>query len=195
MQTPGCVPHPTDPSLMFNWNLPIDTLGNRETSAWVDQSTIHVKDKMLKKLFITGFNLALLTVTVAACTPPSETAAPGNGEATESMVGRSTYGEISLPPEPQRFGTDPEQIVLDAFGLETPREGNFNQEVTLVEQTSERAIAMLTQTGLLDDSVEGIRYWVEFEAGENAWEMVWAGRQVRCYAGRGSQDWTTELCI
>ena len=149
---------------------------------------------MLKKLLITGLNLALLTVTVAACTPPPETSEPDNGEEAESMAGRSTYGEISLPPEPQRFGTDPEQIVLDAFGSETPIEGNFNQEVTVVEQTPDAAIVMLTQTGFLDDSVEGMRYWVELEAGENAWEMVWVGRQVRCYTGRGSQDWTTELC-
>jgi len=52
----------------------------------------------------------------------------------------------------------------------------------------------LTQTGLLDDSVEGIHYWLEFDAGENAWGMVWVGRQVRCYPSRGSQEWSTELC-
>jgi hypothetical protein len=24
---------------------------------------------------------------------------------------------------------------------------------------------------------------------------VWAGSQVKCQPGRGSQDWTTELCF
>ena len=99
-----------------------------------------------------------------------------------------------MPPESQRFGASPEQIAVDAFGIPEPTEGNFNQEVRLVEPTSDIAVVTLTQTGLLDDAVEGMRYWLELEAGENAWEMVWAGRQVRCYANRGSQEWTTELC-
>jgi hypothetical protein len=129
--------------------------------------------------------IAILS-TAAACVSPPPIATPTD---------RSAYGEISLPPENQRFGAYPEQIALDAFGAaEIPTEGNFNQATQLVEQTSEMAIVTLTQTGLLDDSVEGVRYWLEFDAGENAWEMVWAGRQVRCYPGRGSQDWTTELC-
>lgn len=129
--------------------------------------------------------IALLSP-VAACVAPSE---------PESPTGRSAYGEISLPPESQRYGRDLEIVAIDAFGTaEIPTEGNFEQEVEIVEQTTTDAIVILTQTGLLDDSVEGMRYWLEFDAGENAWEMVWAGRQVRCYAGRGSQDWTTELC-
>ena len=139
---------------------------------------------MNNRLFSTLGAIALLSTTTACMTPP----------VPEAPTERSAYGEISLPPESQRFGAYPEQIALDAFGMEEPMEGNFSQETQLVEQTSERAIVTLTQTGLLDDSVEGVRYWLEFDAGEAAWEMVWAGRQVRCYPGRGSQDWTTELC-
>lgn len=145
---------------------------------------------MLKQSLVTGLQWGLLTLTMLGTTtacvaPPAETA---------PQTERSAYGAISLPPEAQRLGPAPEAIALAAFGLEEPTEGNFNQAVEVVEQTSERAIVTLTQTGLLDDSVEGVRYWLEFDAGENAWEMVWAGRQVRCYAGRGSQEWTTELC-
>lgn len=140
---------------------------------------------MNTRLLSTLGAIALCGTTVA-CVAPSE---------TTPTTERSAYGEISLPPESQRFGSDLEQIALAAFGAsEIPSEGNFNQEVTVVEQTSEMATVTLTQTGLLDDSVEGIRYWLEFDAGENAWEMVWAGRQVRCYPGRGSQEWSTELC-
>jgi hypothetical protein len=139
---------------------------------------------MNTRLFSTLGAIAILGTTTA-CTLPT---------ASDSASERSAYGEISLPPESQRFGAYPEQIALDAFGLEKPMEGNFSQETSLIEQNSEMAIVTLTQTGLLDDSVEGVRYWLEFDAGEAAWEMVWAGRQVRCYPGRGSQDWTTELC-
>ena len=113
---------------------------------------------------------------------------------TESQEARSAYSEVPLPAEAQRFGADPEQIALDAFGLEEPGEGNFTQVVTTVEQIPTMATVILTQTGLLDDSVEGMRYWLEFAAEEDAWKMVWVGRQVRCYPNRGSQDWAIELC-
>ncbi len=137
------------------------------------------------RLFNTLGAIAIAATTVA-CVAPTDSSPSSK---------RSAYGEISLPPIEQRFGADPEQVAVDAFGAsEFPSEGNFTQEVMLVDQTSEMAIVTLTQTGLLDDSVEGVRYWLEFDAGENAWEMVWAGRQVRCYPGRGSQEWTTELC-
>jgi len=140
---------------------------------------------MNTRLFSTLGAISLIGTTTACMAPPP----------AETPTERSAYGEISLPPESQRFGRDLEIIAIDAFGTaEMPTEGNFSQEVTIVEQTTTDAIVTLTQTGLLDDSVEGVRYWLEFDAGENAWEMVWAGRQVRCYPGRGSQDWTTELC-
>ncbi|WP_204140771.1 hypothetical protein [Halomicronema sp. CCY15110] len=113
---------------------------------------------MNNRLFSTLGAIALLSTTTACMTPP----------APEAPTEQSAYGEISLPPESQRFGAYPEQIALDAFGMEEPMEGNFSQETQLVEQTSERAIVTLTQTGLLDDSVEGMRYWLEFDAGEAA---------------------------
>lgn len=139
--------------------------------------------------------IALLGITTACTTPPEPSEADMDTDAVpESMAGRSEYSEIPLPPEAERFGPDPKAITLAALGIDTPAEGNFNQEVTVVEQTPEMEIVTLTQTGLLDDSVEGMRYWLEFEAGDDAWEMVWAGRQVRCYPGRGSQEWSTELC-
>ncbi len=145
---------------------------------------------MLKKHLITGFSVVLLTGMAGACvqSPPPEP------ETTVSMEGRSAYSEVSLPPDDQRFGAYPEQIALDAFGITEPVEGNFAQEVQVVEQTPTQAVVTLSQTGLPDDSVEGMRYWLEFEAGENQWELVWAGRQVKCWPGRGSQEWSTDLC-
>jgi len=141
---------------------------------------------MLKiKLFGLAGAIALVGM-VTACTPQSPTTTPEAETGVESAEGRATYSEVPLPPADQLVGTDPEQIALDAFGMEEPGEGNFTQEVTVVEQTTTDAVVTLTQTGLLDDSVEGMRYWLEFTAADNQWEMVWAGRQVRCQPNRGS---------
>jgi hypothetical protein len=152
---------------------------------------------MLKiKLFSLVGAISLLGL-ASACTPQTPTPAPESEtgtESTESVEGRGAYSEVPLPPADQLVGTDPEQIALNAFGMADPGEGNFTQEVTVVEQTATDAVVTLTQTGLLDDSVEGMRYWLEFTAADNQWEMVWAGRQVRCRPNRGSQDWSTDLC-
>jgi len=128
-----------------------------------------------------------------ACTlPPSSEQDPAS--IAEPLEGRPAYREVSLPPKNQRFGADPEEISLDAFGIAEPVEGNFTQEVDMVKQTRTRAIVSLIQTGLPDDSVKAIRYRLEFESEENQWELVWAGRQVRCWPGRGSQEWSRDLC-
>lgn len=142
-----------------------------------------------------------------ACTPeppttPPETdsgseavaPAPETGSGSASMAERAAYSEVPLPPEEQRVGASPQEIALAAFGLDDPGEGNFTQEVTVDEQTATDAVVTLTQTGLLDDSVEGMQYRLEFVAADNQWEMVWAGRQVRCQLNRGSQEWSTDLC-
>jgi hypothetical protein len=137
--------------------------------------------------------IALLGM-VAACTPQSSTPDPDPGSVSESAEGRAAYSEVPLPPADQRMGATPDQIALDVFGLDDPGEGNFAQEVAVVEETPTQSILTLTQTGLLDDSVEGMRYWLEFAPKDNQWELVWVGRQVRCRPNRGSQEWSTDLC-
>jgi hypothetical protein len=152
------------------------------------------------KLFGLAGVIALMGMAIA-CTPPTPTPDPEADTGTESVApdsdtveGRAAYSEVPLPPADQLVGTDPEAIALAAFGLEEPGEGNFAQEVTVDEQTATEAVVTLTQTGLLDDSVEAMRYRLEFAAAANQWEMVWSGRQVRCQPNRGSQEWSTDLC-
>jgi hypothetical protein len=151
-------------------------------------------EMMLKiKLFSLVGAIALIGI-ASACTPQSPISDPESDAVSESVEGRAAYSEVPLPPEDQRTGADPEQIALAAFGMADPGEGNFTQEVTVDEQTATDAVITLTQTGLLDDSMEGMRYRLEFAAADNQWEMLWAGNQVRCQPNRGSQEWSTDPC-
>jgi hypothetical protein len=147
---------------------------------------------------IRGLGTGLLMVAIAACdqarTPEAPLTETPESPATEPMTGRAAYSEIPLPEASLLVGDDPQQIALNAFGSAEPMEGNFEEEVVLVEQTATQAVVNLTQTSLPDDSVEGMRYWLEFVPEGNQWQMVWAGRQARCQPNRGSQEWTTELC-
>ncbi len=149
---------------------------------------------MLEKSLIASLNLGLLLLTVTACAPSNPVAAPDAGPAVEAVEGRSAYDEVPLPPEDQRLGADPQQIALNAFGLPEPGEGNFKQKAEIVSQTPSQTVVTLLQTGRPDTSVEGMRYRMEFEAKGTDWQLVWVGRQVRCWLGRGSQDWSTNPC-
>lgn len=112
--------------------------------------------------------------------------------ATESNP--NDYQELPLPSDANLVGIDPKQVALDLFGIAEPVEGNFQEEVLLETQSDNRVIVNLTQTGLLDDSVEGLRYRLEFVSNNGQWKLDWVGRQVRCYPERGSQTWSTEGC-
>ncbi len=141
--------------------------------------------------------MGLLLGAIAACTPTPptpEVETPDSGSVVEPTEDRSAYSEVPLPEPDLLVGADPEEIAVAAFGQSDPGEGNFNQEVMLVEETPTQALVSLTQTGRLDDSVEGMRYRLEFVPEGDQWRLDWAGRQVRCQPNRGSQEWSTELC-
>ena len=115
---------------------------------------------------------------------------------------REEYTQLDLsqlPVDVSLRGTHPQEIALAIFGNQEPREGNFQETVTVQYPREDRALVILTQIGLLDDSIKGFRYRLEFEkerpSGKSQWRLVWAGRQQTCWPGRGSQDWTTEPCF
>jgi hypothetical protein len=95
-------------------------------------------------------------------------------------------------------GDDPKAVSMTAFG-EMNLEGG-SPDVQVEYPQPNQAVVTITQIGLADDSVRGIRYRAELvpttkpsQAGKQ-WEMVWAGSQFTCQPGRGHRDWSTELC-
>jgi hypothetical protein len=116
-------------------------------------------------------------------------------------VERDQYTPIDLKtmePPISLTGNDPREVALAAFGLKEKNEPSVKETIALNTISPQQAIVYITQLGLADDSVRGLRYRVEFEATSHAnqpqWRMTWAGKQNICWKGRGSQDWTTELC-
>jgi hypothetical protein len=95
-------------------------------------------------------------------------------------------------------GNDPKEIALSAFG-NIESEGGI-RDVKVDYPQPNQAVVTITQTGVADDSVGGIRYRVELRQNKEVptgrqWEIVWAGSQVKCHQGRGHQDWSMELCL
>lgn len=111
---------------------------------------------------------------------------------------RDSYSAINLEQiNSELTGSNPREIAIAAFGIQEPQEGNFQQTVTIDDRNPQQVVVTMTQNNLPDDSVQDVRYRVEFEpvANQSQWRMVWAGRQQRCRQGRGSQNWTTEACL
>ncbi|AFZ35683.1 hypothetical protein Sta7437_2133 [Stanieria cyanosphaera PCC 7437] len=108
--------------------------------------------------------------------------------------GRRLFTKLEIPD--QVIGEDPLQIAKNLYGAkEIPSEGNFQEELTLIERVFNQPVVLLTQTGLLDDSVEGTRYRLEFKPQGKQWQLIWVGQQNRCYPDRGSQEWNLEPCL
>lgn len=160
---------------------------------------------MLKPFVLSALAASALLLALAACQPTATTPDTSEDTTTEAPVAeapdsdaavvgdRTDYTEVPVPGG--AVGEEPTEIALAAFGSTEPGEGNFEEEVELVDQTDDQALVVLTQTGLADDSVNGTRYRLEFVPEGDQWRLDWAGQQVRCQLDRGSQEWSTDRCM
>ncbi|MDJ0580169.1 hypothetical protein [Crocosphaera sp.] len=119
--------------------------------------------------------------------------------AQNSPLGKEeSYRPVDLSKlEGELTAEDPETIALNLFGnKEEPVEGNFSQEIEVIEQEGFKRTLMLTQMNLPDDSVKGLRYRLKFEFDQSTgqWGLVEAGTQQSCSRGDNSGNWTIELC-
>jgi hypothetical protein len=115
-------------------------------------------------------------------------------------VNRENYKPIALTQLTKNealTGEEPKAIALAAFG-DVDSEGG-SRDVKVEYPQPDRAVVIITQTGVADDSVRAIRYRAELvptsksQTGKQ-WKIVWAGSQFTCQPGRGHQDWSMKLC-
>ncbi len=135
--------------------------------------------------------LSILTITLSfgllslGCNPQSPNL---QNDAYQPMDLAEVEGEL--------IGDDPEAMTLALFGNQEPVEGNFSQEVEVIEQDGFKRTIVLTQMNLPDDSVKGLRYRLRFEFDQSIgqWRLQEAGRQQSCRRGDSPNNWTVELC-
>lgn len=132
--------------------------------------------------------------------PSNSTPQQNFSSAQMLTANRESYRAIDLSQIESRTnltGSDPEAIALSAFGNTDANLDSSTIDVSYPQL--DQAIVILTQTGLKDDSVQAIRYRVEFQKNPSdqanePWQMIWAGSQFKCYPRRGHQEWSPELC-
>lgn len=87
--------------------------------------------------------------------------------------------------------TDPEADVAQALaGWEAQ-----SVRTETVRQSDAAVHVLATLTGLMGDSVRDERLLLVFIPDLGGWQLLSVGRQVRCHAGRGHQDWSADLCL
>lgn len=118
-------------------------------------------------------------------------------EPTALAIERKAYRPVKLNTFPQTVGNTPLAILVQMFGVqdEFPR----TQQLELVYgggETKRTAIAIYREEGLLDDSVRGQRYRIELvRRPDQRWQITWIGAQSKCWPNRGSQNWSSSLCM
>ncbi|MEA5599218.1 hypothetical protein [Rivularia sp. UHCC 0363] len=165
-------------------------------------------NKFIKYIVILAFSTPILVGcsgdgdTSTVNSSPEPTASDlSTADAAKAIKERENYDSVDFNKLPQGVsltGKDPKEIAVVVFPppKEEPQEGNFQRDVAVKPVTPNLTTVIVTETGLLDDSVNGIRDRADFELSEadKLWKMVWVGKQYKCQSGRGSQDWSKQLC-
>lgn len=124
---------------------------------------------------------------------------PGTMDIESDRNRYTTLALETLPTHTSLKGSDPKAIALSLVDL-PETEGDSQKRTSVSIRKGQSAVVMLSQVGLADDSVQGIRYRLEFEPlgirdGEEEWQLVWMGRQQLCWPGRGPEEWTKKTCL
>jgi hypothetical protein len=155
-----------------------------------------------KMTFVLSFSIGLnffltsCNLVTTAIQKHNSTSNPAIANSIASSPQRNAYEQIDLsqlPANVAKKGHSPEELALTAFGTEEV-EGSVKEDVEVDTSNPKQAIVTIIQTNLPDDSVNSIRYRIDFKSEDSQWQMEWAGQQFICQPGRGNQDWSTELC-
>lgn len=161
--------------------------------------------------FTLGLTAAMLTAVVGCTTSaPSSDQASSQQSAAEEQTASNSEAEPNQPEAESKNefrvvenitlepGADPMAMVFaDRAPLEEPV---GSEQIRLNYPAPDKAVVVVTKTGLADDSVASTRTRYEFAPAEGAtestkqWQLVQVTEQNKCQANRGSQDWTGDLC-
>ncbi|MBP0018469.1 MAG: hypothetical protein J7647_13090 [Cyanobacteria bacterium SBLK] len=117
----------------------------------------------------------------------------GSGQAFAKECDRDNYNAI----DPSELLDDlnlpenapPQTVAIALFEDNTQESEGRQYDVLTIEYTNPDIVREMF-VGLPDDSIQGIRYCLEFKE-----KLDWAGSQVKCKPGRGHENWGPEPCL
>lgn len=111
---------------------------------------------------------------------------------TDSFAGHTDI--LSQIPSAQRNGTDPLALAMNSIDMRSAAPVNIEMLTGGAVESPSQVIVTIDQSGMLDDSLAGIRHQFDIAQQNGQWQIQRAGRQVRCQQGRGHQGWSEANC-
>ena len=110
-----------------------------------------------------------------------------------------TAQPVSQPIEPTKSSNDNLVVLAIDAAKDLGYSSNSVRETILRQNNSAenptQSTVTITQEGLLDDSIAGHQFIVQFQkASSGRWEITTIQKKRKCQPGRGSQAYSTELC-
>lgn len=107
--------------------------------------------------------------------------------AVESFTAAQAVGEP--------WTADPQQIVPRLVGYDAGAPPELQPVIQEVERTDTRAVYLVTNENMQDDSIRAQQLRIELTFDGAAWRVEWAGGRWQCQPGRGQEDWAPALCV
>jgi hypothetical protein len=95
----------------------------------------------------------------------------------------------------EEAGSSPEALAVAFLRLDEQRGATTSLVTTEPGEGATHATVVATLDGLLDDSVEALRYVLVVTKGEDGWRLESARRTQRCRVGRGHRGFSAEPCV
>jgi hypothetical protein len=89
----------------------------------------------------------------------------------------------------------PEALTSAFLRLDEQRAARVSVVTSTRSEGAARATVVATLDGLLDDSVEAVRYVLAVSAADDGWRIESARRTQRCRAGRGHRGFSAAPCV
>ncbi len=163
-----------------------------------------------------GAAALLLSDTEGGCTPVSLDEGARIVSGLVRLTGAPASDADRAGPEPRPSDAVPDRATLGAFApaddvleranaasspdvaaeVVARRYADDAGQVTVdvLTESSYEATALVTLLDLRDDSVRDERLLLTYTPVGGTWELIDAGRQVRCQPGRGHQTWSAAAC-
>jgi hypothetical protein len=139
--------------------------------------------------------LVLLGVLVlAACGSGAETewSGPPQAQADGSIA---VDGFNRYLGDYEDYAASPEALAAEFLRLDEHRGATTSLVTSDGAEGGDRVTAVATLEGVLDDSVESVRYVLVVTKEKDGWRLGSAVRTQRCRSGRGHTEFSTEPCV
>lgn len=163
-----------------------------------------VRTVVSEPILLDDIDVLFLSDTADGCVPVSLTEGAELVSALE-LVPSVEGGVAGVTPEGESTDFRPAPDVLDGYNAASSplaaaeaigQRYDADVDVEVVEEGDGEAVVLVTAYDLDDDSVRDERLRLLYrDNGVGTWELVDAGRQVRCQPDRGHEGWGPTLCL